>query len=325
MRLVFSEAPGAAAAQRSIRSRGTSDVTKAKGPRPAAGSANTGLPMTRIALAATLAGLIAAGPAFAQGWYEPYGHGYDGPARAGRARPVPESHPRTAYPETDYYGRPVPGRRGAVGGGFIEYLYEGGEPPPPPRGTRVVPRGAPSPYADIEGRVVPLRRMGRMPDFNDMPVEPGAPRGMHPRFLPQVVRYQTSQRPGTIVIDTRERFLYLVEAGGTARRYGVGVGRPGFGWTGSKVITRKAEWPDWRPPADMLRRRPDLPRFMAGGPDNPLGARALYLGSSLYRIHGSNEPHTIGTYVSSGCFRMRNEDVVDLYQRVRVGTRVVVM
>ena len=106
---------------------------------------------------------------------------------------------------------------------------------------------------------------------------------------------------------------------------GVGVGRPGFGWTGAKTITRKAEWPDWRPPADMLRRRPDLPRFMAGGPANPLGARAMYLGSSLYRIHGSNEPHTIGTYVSSGCFRMRNEDVTDLYERVRVGTKVVVL
>ncbi len=108
-------------------------------------------------------------------------------------------------------------------------------------------------------------------------------------------------------------------------RYGVGIGRPGFGWTGTKAITRKAEWPDWRPPAEMLRRRPDLPRFMAGGPANPLGARAMYLGSSLYRIHGSNEPWTIGQAVSSGCFRMRNEDVIDLYSRVRVGTRVVVM
>ena len=137
--------------------------------------------------------------------------------------------------------------------------------------------------------------------------------------------YRSTHRPGTVIIDTRQRYLYLVEAGGTARRYGVGIGRPGFGWSGTKSITRKAEWPDWRPPADMLRRRPDLPRFMAGGPANPLGARALYLGSSLYRIHGSNEPWTIGQAVSSGCFRMRNEDVIDLYNRVRVGTRVVVM
>jgi lipoprotein-anchoring transpeptidase ErfK/SrfK len=131
--------------------------------------------------------------------------------------------------------------------------------------------------------------------------------------------------PGTIVINTQERRLYLVQAGGTALRYGVGVGRPGFSWGGNQSITRKAEWPDWRPPSQMLRRRPDLPRFMAGGPQNPLGARALYLGSSLYRIHGSNEPETIGTAVSSGCFRMTNDDVIDLYSRVRVGTRVVVL
>nr|WP_246088794.1 L,D-transpeptidase [Phreatobacter stygius] len=223
------------------------------------------------------------------------------------------------------------GRRGAMGGGFIEYLFNGGEAPPAPRGARAVPVSpvTPAPVGavpSIEERVIPLqRRAARDPAALAMPDQPGVPRGMHPRFLPQTVAYQTSQRPGTIIIDTRERFLYLVEANGMARRYGVGVGRPGFGWTGNKTITRKAEWPDWRPPADMLRRRPDLPRFMAGGPANPLGARAMYLGSSLYRIHGSNEPHTIGTYVSSGCFRMRNEDVTDLYERVRVGTKVVVM
>ncbi|WP_439572764.1 L,D-transpeptidase [Phreatobacter sp.] len=141
----------------------------------------------------------------------------------------------------------------------------------------------------------------------------------------QTVAFAGGYAPGTIVINSSERRLYLVQAGGTAIRYGVGVGRPGFSWAGTKSITRKAEWPDWRPPAQMLRRRPDLPRFMAGGPDNPLGARALYLGSSLYRIHGSNEPHTIGTAVSSGCFRMTNDDVMDLYGRVRVGTRVVVL
>ncbi|MGL4288169.1 MAG: L,D-transpeptidase [Phreatobacter sp.] len=229
------------------------------------------------------------------------------------------------------YAEPASAARrggGGMGGGFIEYLFNGGEPPPAPRNLRAVPvqpmTSAPTPT--IEQRVIPLqRRVARAPDFQAMPDQPGVPRGMDPRFLPQTVAYQTSQRPGTIVIDTRERFLYLVEANGMARRYGVGVGRPGFGWTGAKTITRKAEWPDWRPPADMLRRRPDLPRFMAGGPANPLGARAMYLGSSLYRIHGSNEPHTIGTYVSSGCFRMRNEDVTDLYERVRVGTKVVVL
>jgi len=130
--------------------------------------------------------------------------------------------------------------------------------------------------------------------------------------------------PGTIVISTAERRLYLVEPDGTALRYGIGVGRDGFRWAGTHRITAKKEWPSWTPPAQMLRRRPDLPRHMAGGEDNPLGARAMYLGSTLYRIHGSNEPETIGQAVSSGCFRMTNEDVVDLYQRVRVGTTVVV-
>jgi lipoprotein-anchoring transpeptidase ErfK/SrfK len=139
------------------------------------------------------------------------------------------------------------------------------------------------------------------------------------------VAYSGKHRPGTIIVDAKERRLYLVISEGRAMKYGVGVGRPGFEWGGSKTITRKAEWPTWTPPAQMLRRRPDLPRFMPGGPENPMGARALYLGSSLYRIHGSNEPETIGQAVSSGCIRMLNEDVIDLYERVRVGTRVVVM
>jgi lipoprotein-anchoring transpeptidase ErfK/SrfK len=134
----------------------------------------------------------------------------------------------------------------------------------------------------------------------------------------------TSYRPGTIVISTKERRLYLVQDGGRALRYGIGVGRPGFAWSGVKTITAKKEWPSWTPPSQMLKRRPDLPRFMPGGESNPLGARAMYLGSTLYRIHGSNEPETIGQAVSSGCFRMTNEDVADLYNRVAVGTTVVV-
>lgn len=142
------------------------------------------------------------------------------------------------------------------------------------------------------------------------------------RFLPTIVAYNGSHRPGSIVIDTNQRFLYLVQRDGTARRYGVGVGKPGFEWAGTHKVTRKAEWPDWRPPAAMRKRRPELPAFMPGGPNNPLGARALYLGSTLYRIHGSNQPWTIGHAVSSGCIRMRNEDVKDLYQRVGVGTTV---
>ena len=141
----------------------------------------------------------------------------------------------------------------------------------------------------------------------------------------QLVAYEGRHAPGTIVISTEERRLYLVLPGGQALQYAVGVGRPGFEWSGTKKVTMKKEWPSWTPPAEMLQRRPDLPRYMSGGPDNPLGARALYLGNSLYRIHGSNEPETIGQAVSSGCIRMTNEDVVDLYKRVKVGAKVVVL
>ena len=147
---------------------------------------------------------------------------------------------------------------------------------------------------------------------------------MDPKFLPTVIDYDGPHGPGTVIIDTEERLLYLVEKNGTARRYGVGVGRPGFEWAGSHKVTRKAEWPDWYPPAEMRQRQPNLPVHMAGGPRNPLGARALYLGSTLYRIHGTAEPWTIGSAVSSGCIRMRNEDVIDLYERVPVGAKVVV-
>jgi L,D-transpeptidase catalytic domain len=139
-----------------------------------------------------------------------------------------------------------------------------------------------------------------------------------------MVMLPTGYAPGTIVINTSERRLYLVQAGGQALSYGIGVGRDGFRWSGTHRITAKKEWPAWTPPSEMLRRRPDLPRHMPGGIENPLGARAMYLGSTLYRIHGSNEPETIGQAVSSGCFRMTNEDVVDLYNRVSVGTVVVV-
>jgi lipoprotein-anchoring transpeptidase ErfK/SrfK len=140
----------------------------------------------------------------------------------------------------------------------------------------------------------------------------------------EVVNFDSRYAPGTIVVSTSQRRLYYVLGNRQAIRYGVGVGRPGFEWSGSRYISQKREWPDWTPPVQMLRRRPDLPRHMRGGPDNPLGARAMYLSGTLYRIHGSNEPETIGHAVSSGCIRMTNDDVVDLYNRVRVGTRVVV-
>jgi lipoprotein-anchoring transpeptidase ErfK/SrfK len=146
-----------------------------------------------------------------------------------------------------------------------------------------------------------------------------------PKYDRQLVDYNSSDSAGTIVIDTPNHFLYLVQEHGKAMRYGIGVGRPGFTWAGVKTITAKKEWPDWYPPSDMLQRRPDLPRYMAGGPENPLGARAMYLGSTLYRIHGSNEPWTIGGDVSSGCIRLRNADVIDLFNRVQVGAKVVVM
>ncbi|KQS91161.1 MULTISPECIES: L,D-transpeptidase [unclassified Rhizobium] len=155
------------------------------------------------------------------------------------------------------------------------------------------------------------------------------PRQMDPQFLPQMVAYETQEKPGTIVIDTNNRFLYLVTGNGEARRYGVGVGKPGFEWAGAHKITRKAEWPTWTPPSEMIAREAAkghyLPATMEGGVENPLGARAMYLGSTLYRIHGTNAPWTIGYAVSSGCIRMRNEDVTDLYERVKVGTKVIVI
>lgn len=155
-------------------------------------------------------------------------------------------------------------------------------------------------------------------------VDPAHP-AIDPQYERQVVDYDGKEKPGTIIIDTPHFFLYLVTADGKALRYGIGVGRPGFTWSGVKQISAMREWPDWIPPAEMLERRPDLPRFMPGGQDNPLGARAMYLGSTLYRIHGSNEPWTIGQQVSSGCIRLRNEDVIDLYGRVKVGTKVIVL
>src|SRR5262245_64833339 len=144
-------------------------------------------------------------------------------------------------------------------------------------------------------------------------------------FRRQVVDYRTNEAPGTVIIDTPNTYLYLVLGNGKAVRYGIGVGREGFTWSGTQTISRKAEWPDWTPPAEMIARQPYLPRYMAGGPGNPLGARAMYLGNTIYRIHGTNAPSTIGQRVSSGCIRMTNEDVQDLYERVKIGTKVVVL
>jgi lipoprotein-anchoring transpeptidase ErfK/SrfK len=147
---------------------------------------------------------------------------------------------------------------------------------------------------------------------------------LDPQFQRQVVLYRSTETPGTIIIHTSERFLYVVQPNGRAIRYGIGVGRDGFQWQGLLRITRKQEWPDWTPPPEMIERQPYLPRFMAGGPGNPMGARALYLGATVYRIHGTNQPQTIGSAVSSGCFRLVNGDVIDLYDRIPVGTKVIV-
>ena len=191
-----------------------------------------------------------------------------------------------------------------LGGGFIEFLFSGGRAVAPPRpSSEILARGEPAEQTEaVDPRLT-----------------------IDPKFQKQVVEYRSSEPAGTVVIDTPNRFLFLVQDNGTAVRYGIGVGKPGFAWAGEKKVTAKKEWPDWTPPPEMLQRRPDLPHFMAGGPENPLGARAMYLGSSLYRIHGSNEPWTIGQAVSSGCIRMRNEDVIDLYEKVKVGTKVVVI
>ena len=237
------------------------------------------------------------------------------PDRFSQTRPIPPANiqapqnslqPDSAEPEPAVrYAATRPEMN--LGGGLIEFLFNGGQP--------VAPRRPP---ADVMANSAPY---ATQPEVSGEP----ARRRMDPQFEKQVIEYRGSEKPGTVIIDTPRRFLFLVQDNGTALRYGIGVGRPGFTWAGEKKVTGKKEWPDWTPPPEMLQRRPDLPHFMAGGPENPMGARAMYLGSSLYRIHGSNEPWTIGQAVSSGCIRMRNEDVIDLYGRVRVGTRVVVI
>lgn len=208
-------------------------------------------------------------------------------------------------------------RPGSMGGGFIEFLFSGAQRGELPRSS------GQRPWEDMSGE--PRQANTRMSGLPSNPYDQPRRGGINPKFLKQLVDYPTQEKPGTIVIDTPNRFLYLVGDGGKAIRYGIGVGRPGFEWAGVKTVSAKKEWPDWRPPAEMIQRRPDLPVFMPGGPRNPLGARAMYLGSTLYRIHGSNEPDTIGTAVSSGCIRMRNEDVIDLYEKVKVGTKVIVI
>ena len=186
------------------------------------------------------------------------------------------------------------------------------------------PNNAPAAAAPATAQPpVPPTAVGALPP--EYQEEQGQPKELPPNLRRQEVFYPSTEPAGTIVIDTAHTFLYLVLGNGQAMRYGIGVGREGCTWAGSERISRMKEWPDWYPPAEMIERQPYLPRFMAGGPSNPLGARAMYLGGTVYRIHGTNQPSTIGSFVSSGCIRLVNEDVEDLYSRVKVGTKVVVL
>lgn len=220
-----------------------------------------------------------------------------------------------------------------LGGGFIEYIFGGSSPrqqyaAPPQYAPQQQYIAPPQPmYPDGAQAARPLYA-NTGPAVDPMLEQQRPDRQMDPRFLRQEVEYQGKEEPGTIVIDTPNHFLYLVESGGKAMRYGIGVGREGFTWSGTAIVSRKAEWPTWRPPQEMIEREAKrgrtIPEFMAGGPDNPLGARAIYIGDTEYRIHGTSQPWSIGRAMSSGCIRMMNEEVIDLYDRVDVGTLVVV-
>ena len=256
----------------------------------------------------------------------------------------PQGQPQQGYPQQGYPQQGYP-QQGSPQQGYPQQGYE-----PAAAGTRPYygAPGAPAPNEQDASRPpLPINpgQIGTGP-AGPAQVDPGATRGdprsmaafpaevrpetgpkkaLPPQFRRALVDYYTKEPAGTLIIDTPNTYLYLVLGQGKAMRYGIGVGREGFTWTGAEKVSRMAEWPDWHPPEEMIERQPYLPRFMAGGDGNPLGARALYLGKTIYRIHGTNQPSTIGTFVSSGCIRLTNEDVTDLYTRVKVGTRVVVL
>jgi len=239
--------------------------------------------------------------------YDPREDGGYSPVPPRSAATAPQAGPQYAPP----YGPPPYGGPPAA----IPDDNQGGA-----YGPRPAPGGPPRPAAIQPGG---QQIIAALPP-EDQP-ETGEPRALPPQFQRQLVDYPTRELAGTIIIDTSNTFLYLVLGHGKALRYGIGVGREGFTWSGTEKISKMSEWPDWFPPSEMIQRQPYLPRVMAGGPGNPLGARALYLGNTLYRIHGTNQPSTIGQFVSSGCIRLTNEDIEDLYRRVRVGTHVVVL
>ena len=271
--------------------------------------------MSRLAYATLLTTCLTAGTAFAAPLnLNPYP---DYAAARRSASPPSGLGAVVAAPPAPAPERQVVAQGPSFGGGVIEMLFR-------PGGQHRTYQAQPEPMAPAYQQ--PRSRLFT-PDgdyVQPAAIEPSR-RDVDPRYQRQEVNYDGRERPGTVIINTKERLLYLVKENGRATRYGIGVGRPGFTWAGTHSISSKREWPDWRPPPEMIRRQPNLPRYMRGGPDNPLGARAMYLGSTLYRIHGSNEPWTIGQAVSSGCIRMRNEDVIHLYNQVKVGTRVVVI
>jgi lipoprotein-anchoring transpeptidase ErfK/SrfK len=231
----------------------------------------------------------------------------------GNAAPL-DPGARLARP--NYTSPPVLPPPAAQPGTPVVIEQDGSVRPPMPIAPDLADRG-------VTGGVNGDARMAALPP--DVRPEIGPMKELPAQFRRALIDYRTKEPPGTIIIDTQNTYLYLVLEKGKAMRYGVGVGREGFTWSGAEKVTRMAEWPDWHPPEEMIDRQPYLPRFMAGGATNPLGARALYLGKTIYRIHGTNQPSTIGSFVSSGCIRLVNEDVMDLYSRVKVGTRVVVL
>jgi lipoprotein-anchoring transpeptidase ErfK/SrfK len=281
---------------------------------------------------------------------------YDLPSVYGRPLPPPGAAPqqygRRAYPEdSPTYGVPSQPSQPYGRQAYPEAGPYGAQPPASIYREEAPPRGY-DPYERQREPSDPRQRFGRpgvqpVPESQDpyrpplsigpeeqavmaaLPPEErpetGPTKELPPQFRRTMVDYRTREPVGTLVIDTQNTYLYLVLGNNKAMRYGIGVGREGFTWAGAEKVSRMAEWPDWHPPAEMIERQPYLPRFMAGGPGNPMGARALYLGKTLYRIHGTNQPSTIGSFVSSGCIRLTNEDVADLYTRVQVGSRVVVL